>query len=100
MKKYKRVKARRILDVYMTIKDIKFSNAAKFAEMQRIEKMTDSLLRWMAGYCGKRSFNPFHWLDVFIIGKFGIKLEADHWLADPQRLGKCISNTNLFINNG
>jgi hypothetical protein len=98
-KKYVRVKARRILDVYMTIRDIKFSGTGKSAEMQRIEKMVDNLLQWMAGYCGKRSFNPFHHLDVFIIDKFGIKLEADHWLADPQKLGACVTNPSLFLIN-
>ena len=99
MKKYKRVKGRRILDVLMIIKDVKLSTTAKSAEMQSIEKMVDNLLRWMAEYTGKRSFNPLHWLDVLIIERFGIKLKADHWMADPEKLGKCMLNPELFLTN-
>ncbi len=99
MKKYVRVTGRRILEIYMTIKDISFSDTNDSAEMRKIGKMVDNLLLWMAEYCGRRSFNPFHKIDAFIMQRWGIKLKADHWLADPQKLGVCISNPHLFIVN-
>ena len=83
----------------MTVRDISLTKAANSAEMKRVENMVDGLFQWMRGYSSKRSWNPFHWLDVFMIQKYGIKLEADHWLADPKRLGACISNPRLFIIN-
>lgn len=98
-KKYKRVKGRRLLDVYMTIKDISLKGTGNNAEMQRVEKMVDNLLQWMAEYCGRSSFNPLHWIDSFIMHKWGIRLEADHWLADSQKLGACVTNPRLFLIN-
>jgi hypothetical protein len=97
-KKYIRVKARRLLEVYMTLREVKVGQQFS-TDMQKIDQMADHLLQWMAEYCSRKSFNPLHWLDVWLINNKGIKIEADHWLANPQKLGQCLSNPRLFFIN-